>query len=409
MDKPGFREAIGEPVLQEIDPIEKVILRSMREGVITLECNGNLFTVNPSALRILGFKEEELVGKSFEEVFSHDPGNARFKEIFATLVHDGVPTHREEARFTRPDGQTVDLSITTTFLEIDECRPFMENVVTVFRDITALKALERMRKRAVDHLSHELKTPLAIIEASLNGLIRKTGQDSDVVKNIDRIARNLDRLKGIQQVVEEVLNPRPNMPKAFDAASQVQRTVREIVDECAFRQVRISTRLAAVHTDSIDPEILGLVLRTLVKNAVENSPDESEVTVILEPDPQGVILKVEDRGIGIPIADQEFIFEGFHHTQPTDEYSSKHPYEFNAGGKGLELLRLKVYAEKGFFRISFRSDGCRYILSGKDHCPGRISECPHVESIEGCRDSGGTTFSVLFPERKRLAPGERPG
>src|SRR4030042_5794098 len=67
---------------QAADAIEKIILRSMNEGVITLECTGDIYTVNPAALRILGFREEELKGRKFAEVFLNDPANDKFTDLF---------------------------------------------------------------------------------------------------------------------------------------------------------------------------------------------------------------------------------------------------------------------------------------------------------------------------------------
>ena len=59
-------ERVAPPRLipQMADQIEKIILRSMNEGVLTLECTGDIYTVNPAALRILGFREENSKGRS---------------------------------------------------------------------------------------------------------------------------------------------------------------------------------------------------------------------------------------------------------------------------------------------------------------------------------------------------------
>ncbi len=139
------------------EPIEKIILRSMSEGVITLECTGRIFTINPAALRILGIMEEQIVGRLFEEVLAGEPFNEDFRFFFSGAMGNDRRTSREEVQYRRPDGQIVDLSITASFLELDACVEGMQNVVVVFRDVTAFKALERMKRRAVNHLSHELR------------------------------------------------------------------------------------------------------------------------------------------------------------------------------------------------------------------------------------------------------------
>ena len=60
----------------------------------------------------------------------------------------------------------------------------------------------------------------------------------------------------------------------------------------------------------------------------------------------GIVLRVTDRGIGITAENQASLLDGLFHTEETDLYSTKRPFEFGAGGKGLELLRIKHYAER---------------------------------------------------------------
>jgi PAS domain S-box-containing protein len=379
-----------------MEPVEKLILRSMQEGVITLECNGNIFTVNPAALRILDFTEEELRGKHFQEVFSGDQENNDFCQILVNLFHSGHHSLHREVKFKRRDGQSVDLSVATAFLDVDECSPAMQSVVIVFRDITAFKFLERARRRAVNHLSHEMATPLAIISASVEKLSKVGLGANQSEKNLERIRRNLRRLTDIQAVVEQVFSPPASKPERFDMASRIEEDLKRIRNTAAHRSVSLISDLSPVKTDAVDPRVLTVILETLVKNAIENTPDEGTITVSLEKMASGVRLRVKDEGVGIPLADQSFIFDGFYNTQATDEYSSKDPFDFNAGGKGLELLRLKILSEAGLFEISFESRRCRYIPTSRDHCPGRIKICPHVRDVLGCRESGGTTFTVLF-------------
>lgn len=378
------------------DPVEKIILRSMNEGVITLECNGDIFAVNPAALRILGFSEYEIRGRHFHDVFAGNPENETFRRVFEKAVQQDGPVPHEEVAFKRPDGQRVDLSIASSFLILDECRSGMESVVVVFRDITAFKSLERARMRALNHLSHEIKTPLAIIQASVDLVMRRNGFPENSRKPMDRIVRNVRRLTDIQAIVEEILQPVHFSPQSFAAAPIVAQTLEELRKLSGRRAVSLVSRLENRESDFIDPSVMDTCLKTLVKNAVENTPDGGEVIVSLSYEPDTAILEVKDFGIGIPISDQAFIFEAFHNTQPIDDYSTKEPFEFNAGGKGLELLRLKILSESCFFSVSFESRRCRYIPESHDQCPGVISACPHISDPGMCRESGGSTFSVRF-------------
>jgi signal transduction histidine kinase len=145
------------------------------------------------------------------------------------------------------------------------------------------------------------------------------------------------------------------------------------------------------------PRILEDTLEGLLKNAIENTPDEGIVRVLWEQNDQRGLLKVQDFGIGITEENQKYLFDGLFHTQETDLYSSKKPYDFNAGGKGLDLLRMKVYGQRFGFDLSMESRRCTYLPTDRDLCPGRISACSHCKKLEDCLTSGGSTFSVSFP------------
>ncbi|MBI5572365.1 MAG: PAS domain S-box protein [Desulfomonile tiedjei] len=390
-----------QPGTGDEDPIERIILRSMNEGVITLECNGNIFMVNPAALRILDLAEEEVRGSNYEHVFSLYPENEEFKEIFREALKESTRIERKETRFRRRDGQFVDLTVTSSFLETDACVPSLETVVVVFRDITAFKSLERAKRRAVNHISHELKTPLAIIGASVQRLVDRELPREDALRSLQRAQRNIRRLSEIQSIVEEILNPPPYSAGRKDVPRLVGAILDDIRQKASGRTVSLLSRIEVEETDLLDPNILRMVLVTLVKNAIENTPDQGQVIVSLKESDSGILLQVQDFGVGISLRNQEFIFEGFLYTQPTDEYSTKKPFEFNAGGKGLELLRLKVLAESGYFDIWFDSTRCRHVPTDEDLCPGAISDCPHRAGLEECSEAGGTTFSVLFPKHSR--------
>ncbi len=273
--------------------------------------------------------------------------------------------------------------------------------VNVARDVTAFKSMERARRRVIHHLSHELKTPLAVIKSSLKHLDRKDQSDESREAKIDRIRRNVQRLTDIQQIVQEMVAPRDYRPRPFPVISATHEILELCRTKGAHRAVELVPRLEPVETDIIDPDLFKEIVATLVKNAMENTPDEGEVAVYLTSVPSGILLQVEDRGVGITASDREFVFRAFYHTQSTSVYSTKNPFDFNAGGKGLELMRLKILSEDGRFEISFDSTRCRHIKKGVYDCPGRISRCSAISDAEGCRKSGGTTFSVLFLGRPK--------
>ncbi len=115
-----------------------------------------------------------------------------------------------------------------------------------------------------------------------------------------------------------------------------------------------------------------------------------------------IVLHVTDYGIGITEENQGYLFGGLFHTKETELYASKKPYDFGAGGKGLDLLRMKVYGQRFGFDLSVISKRCVYLPTDQDQCPGDIEKCPQARDAEACINSGGTTFTVAFPIRKMV-------
>jgi len=311
-----------------------------------------------------------------------------------------------------------------------------------------VSSLNRAKDKVINHLSHELKTPIALLKGALTQLERKLEPVSPELwqRTLKRAQRNVERLiemqyeiedimdKGaykvytlmsglieqcadeleeliaeevgdtgiverIRQKVEEIFGVRKLPPEEICLDRFVTDKLREMMPMFDHRKVMIRTRLSPTAPIMMPSEPVEKIFSGLLRNAIENTPDEGEVLIRVEEIGKMVRLAVEDRGIGIVPEHQQRIFEGFFPTQETIDYSSKSPFEFNAGGKGADLLRMKIFSERYNFKIEMESQRCRYIPSPSDQCPGRISACEHCSKTEDCMNSGGSVFRVVFPVR----------
>jgi signal transduction histidine kinase len=143
-----------------------------------------------------------------------------------------------------------------------------------------------------------------------------------------------------------------------------------------------------------------------VRNAVENTPDHGRITVKGENSAQGYTITVRDYGVGIPESEQANIFEGFYPIQETDMYSSGRRYAFNAGGTGTDLLKMKIFSQRFGFNIRFSSQRCSCVPTGRDICPGDITNCKCCETTEDCLKNGGTEFVIEIPPDLVESPGQ---
>ncbi len=316
------------------------------------------------------------------------------------------------------------------------------------------KELERLntaKGKALDHLSHELKTPLALVQGYLRIMKRKfeklTG-DTSLTGYFDTLNRLMERLFQIQKECERIIEAyreidEENLVDQLESlwkkletlqteiplnTKEVWQALKERVAQYVppgsgsesfvmlypFVEKAIAdTRGNATHRDIeirlfgetgaailMDAVVLKDILMGLLKNAVENTPDGGRIDAVIERDNDKVKIAVIDYGIGITEVNKPHIFEGFFHTQDTDLYGSRKVYDFGAGGKGLDLFQIKVYARRFGFDISMESSRCKYIPTDSDICPGKISLCPHVAKPKDCIESGTTTFCLTFPAPK---------
>ena len=285
---------------------------------------------------------------------------------------------------------------------------------------TELERLNKAKSKALDHLSHELRTPIAVIQGNLRILKRKLHvKTSPIVeeKFFTKLEKHLGRLLDIQQETDRILRTYKELEKgflsdefnrksagSFESIALVpfsEKRLEKIKERAGHRSLQFQIHGQKDLSVPMAPRILEEILEGLLKNAIENTPDEGMIRIVVEPKGPKVLLKVQDFGIGITPENQRYIFDGLFPTQETDLYSSKRPYDFNAGGKGLDLLQMKVYGQRYGLELSMESWRCIHIPTDQDICPGRIPACPHCQTQEDCLKSGGSIFTVSFPGMTR--------
>jgi PAS domain S-box-containing protein len=350
--------------------------------------------------------------------------------------------NKKEGYFDHTDVEMLSMIAGTVALSLENAR-FSEELKKAYREVTSLN---RAKDKVINHLSHELRTPVSILSGSLNILTRRLAAlpEQTWKPTFERLQRNLDRVVDIQYQVQDIMEDKQyrtrglltsmidqcgdeletllaeecgekeviqkirkrvdelftvkeTAPKELRLEQEVQERLQGLHPHFAHRELDITTHLDPTPPILLPPDVLQKVVDGLVKNAIENTPDEGKIEIHVRKKSEGAELVVRDYGVGITEDAQRRIFEGFFTTQDTMAYSSKRPFDFNAGGKGADLLRMKIFSERYSFTIGMVSTRCRHLPTDTDVCPGRISRCSKCSTIENCHDSGGTTFTIYFP------------
>jgi signal transduction histidine kinase len=418
-----------------LDPARREYHLYIAEGERKQKLEGLVFDRDDPLIQILEREKKELTKYDIFE----DPkyrevteiGAKNFETLHASMMipltcHDEVVGilnlgEKKSGRFyNRKDLELLRTLANQAALAVENVRLHEARIKTLEHSRKELERLNRAKSIALDHLSHEMRTPLSIITGSIRLLKRRLqpqaspreGETSfetlekqlnrliDIHQETDKIIRSYQELE-TEPRSEEFYQPYSFAPETITLYSFTEHILENVKKQANHRDIQFQIDGEKDLLLLMAPKILEDILVGLVKNAVENTPDEGLIRVVLEQKAQWIQLKVQDFGIGITGENQRQLFNGLFHTSDTDLYTSKKPYHFGAGGKGLDLLRIKTQGQRLGFDISVGSQRCIYLPTDRDLCPGKISACPHCKTREDCLNSGGSTFciSILIPEK----------
>jgi signal transduction histidine kinase len=337
----------------------------------------------------------------------------------------------------------------------DLLETLVNNLVVSLKNARAAQALQeayeevttlnRAKDKMIHHMSHELQTPLALLKSALKMLGKHLASvpEEKWERTLQRAERSIQRLVDMQIEVDDIIQksePRERkvisclLDQSADAlevliaeqtgegaiVEQIRSRIDEIfgsrhlIPETLYLDQFVQVQMQKikplydhrnleiiVNTEETPPiripsDPLEKLIVGLIKNAVEYTPDEGRIEVSVKQMGPGPAFTVQDAGVGIEEGHCKHIFEGFFPTQDPEAYSSRKNFDFNAGGKGADLLRLKLFSERYDFQLDMASTRCRHIALQNEACPGKISECSTCRSPEDCYRSGGTKVRALF-------------
>jgi two-component system, OmpR family, phosphate regulon sensor histidine kinase PhoR len=344
------------------------ILRSMVEGVAVVDAQERIVFSNRAFSEILNLDAAAIEGRPVIEVVRNSGllGLIRRalngEEGLQTDIAMGIVQQRTFA-ITATPVQALEPGVAGTF-DVPPLPEKPSGAVVVLHDVTELRRLERVRQDFVANVSHEFKTPLTAIQGFAETLLAGAMEDShssrrfleiirDHAVRLARLTNDLLKLARIEAGKLEVeFFPVPLMEVIERSA---ETTLLKASRKQIALEVDVPPDLPMVRGDA---SLLRDVLQNLIDNAIQYTPEGGRIQVNAFVGAREAVVCVADTGIGIPLVDQERIFERFYRV---DAARSR-----EAGGTGLGLSIAKHIIEAHGGRLWVESEvgrGSKFFFS----------------------------------------------
>jgi len=298
----------------------------LSDGVVLVDPDGHVVSLNRAARELLPGGRSEALGRPYAEVLR----DYELNELVAGALAGTAPTTGRFVELGRPR-RSVQAQV--SILQGAD-RPL---VTLVLRDITELRRTETIRRDFVANVSHDLRTPLAalqaLVETLLDGALADQAVAEDFLRRIAVEVEHMTRL--VNQLLELTKAESGQLQLArvpTDLAELARATLRRFEPRAASKGIALTVQAAPdLPPVACDPERIGQVLANLLDNALKFTPAGGTITVEVTAEAREAIVRVRDTGPGIPADELDRVFERFF----------KGDRARSGGGSGLGLAIVK--------------------------------------------------------------------
>ncbi len=335
-----------QAVVRQRNELEAV-LSSMVEGVIAVDAQERVMTMNRAASRLLGVEPASAIDRSIQAVVRSPALHRLVSEALGAAgpVEGEVSVRRSESPAEARDAERILLVTATVLHGAAEGRI---GALLVLNDVTQLRRLETVRRDFVANVSHEMRTPITAVKGAVETLLDESEHNpEDVQRLLEIIRRHADRMFAI---LEDLLTLAKLDQQEGRAALDVEpgavlSLINSAVEACQMladsRQTKIRTECEPELRVSMNRQLLEQALVNLIENAIKYSPPGSDVHVLGARVDGDVTISVVDRGEGIEPQHLTRIFERFYRV---DKGRSR---QVGSTGLGLSIVRHICQAHGG--------------------------------------------------------------
>ncbi len=332
--------SLSERVQKQINTLtqerneKKAVLESLIEGVIAVDREMVITYANKIALQFLKMENKEIVGTVFDE---------SLEKKFYTLL---VSCQKEKRVLT----DTLKLKGKLFFNIVAAPKTDNTGAILILQDQSALYKMLEMRKDFIANASHELKTPITIIRGFAEMLHDNPELSQEIRSEMtEKIVRNSLRMTTLIKDLL-TLSDVDNIPES----RLVECNIVALIGNCATilrdafpdATIELIFPANAAYLVKADPQLIEMAFLNLIENGIKYSTPPAHVTLSFEEiEEKKLLIKITDRGIGIPEADIEHIFERFY------TVDKAHSRKMGGSGLGLSIVENIILKHGGTIQL----------------------------------------------------------
>lgn len=313
----------------------ETIMKNIADGVVVTDPDNKVLVVNSVAESWFGLTENDILEQPIEKII--------YEQNLLSLINkiriEGNNEDKTVDLVIKPDNKKKQIVLQAKAAQVIDTEDKLIGIVTIFRDITREKEIDRMKTELVSMVAHELRSPLTSI-AGFSELLLDEGVTQDQSREYAEIILKESNRLG------ELINKFLDISRIEAGKSQVHKTpvqIGHVVESILEMNMYLAERKGMkvnlnipddLSTVWIDREMMGEVILNLFSNAVKYSPDGKTITIEVEDKEDQQLVRIIDQGYGIPEKSLNRIFDKFYRV--TD---NEHIQEITGSGLGLSLVK----------------------------------------------------------------------
>jgi PAS domain S-box-containing protein len=379
----GYQDAIKKDIAKKRLRELADIVSYSSDAIISSNNNGEIVSWNNGAVNLLGYSKEEILGTSIDDLLFK---NNKFS--FKEEVNTNIESY-ETFQFNKP-GKKIPVNM-SIFPLIDE-NGDVKGMSSILRDISEQKEIQKLKDKFTTNLeesvkirtielesakkelaislnkekklnslkskfvstvSHQFRTPLAVIQGCIGVLeIQKEGMTPKLLTSFEKMNFRMKRqIKHMAELMNDILvlsEINLGKHKVFRESINIENLINDVLKNHNEIQMDNRTSLLIVKGVSrhivLDFKLMEHALSNLISNAFKFSKNEDSPTVILNYRSKDVLITIKDNGIGIPIEGLKYLFEPF--------YRASNVNEIEGTGIGTSIAKEYIELNSGTINVS---------------------------------------------------------